>query len=95
MIREFQSVKPMGGTKPILAFDIAFALDPLPEVIFFLTDGDSLGFELDELIQKMPKNKRIVINTIAFGNNSTQQLLQDIATTSGGKYTFVKTGSAQ
>ena len=94
MIREFQAVRPMGGTKPILAFDMAFALDPLPEVIFFLTDGDSLGFQLDELIQKMPKKKRIVINTIAFGNNSTQKLLQDIATTTGGKYTFVQTGNS-
>jgi hypothetical protein len=92
MVREFQSIQPMGGTNPILAFEKAFELDPLPEVIYFLTDGDSLGFKLNQLTGMMPK-KRIVINTIAFGNNSTQQLLRDIASTTSGKYNFIQTGS--
>jgi len=92
MVREFQTLQPMGGTNPILAFEKAFELDPLPEVIYFLTDGDSLGFNLNQLAGMMPK-KRIVIHTIAFGNNSTQQLLRDISSTTGGKYTFIKTGS--
>ncbi len=92
MVREFQSIQPMGGTNPILAFEEAFELDPLPEVIYFLTDGDSLGFKLNQLTGMMPK-KRIVINTIAFGNNSTQQLLRDIASTTSGKYNFIQTGS--
>jgi peroxiredoxin len=95
MVSDFQAVIPTGGTNPNLAFEMAFALDPLPEVVYFLTDGDSLGFQLDELIQKMPKKKcsrclqykQIVINTISFRNNYTQKLLQDIAATTGGKYT--------
>lgn len=94
MVRDFQAITPTGGTHPILAFEMAFALDPLPEVIFFLTDGDSLGFKLNQLIQMIPSKSPIVINTIAFGNNSTQQLLRDIANATRGKYTFVKTGTA-
>jgi hypothetical protein len=93
MVRDFQAITPAGGTHPILAFEMAFMLDPLPEVIYFLTDGDSLGFKLDRLIQMIPSKSPIVINTIAFGNNSTQQLLRDIANATRGKYTFVKTGT--
>ena len=93
MVRDFQAITPAGGTHPILAFEMAFMLDPLPEVIYFLTDGDSLGFKLDQLIQMIPSKSPIVINTIAFGNNSTQKLLRDIANATRGKYTFVKTGT--
>ena len=92
IVTEFQSINPLGGTNPILAFEQAMQLKPLPEVIYFLTDGDSLGFQLNDLISLMPKKKTIVINTIAFGNNSTQQLLRDIASTTGGKYNFISTG---
>jgi len=37
----------------------------------------------------MPTNKTIVINTIAFGNETSKTLLQDIANDTGGQYTFV------
>jgi hypothetical protein len=92
MVTEFQTINPLGGTNPILAFEQAMKLKPLPEVIYFLTDGDSLGFQLDDLVSMMPNKKTIVINTIAFGNNSTQQLLRDIANATGGKYNFISSG---
>ena len=46
------------------AFIKAFELKPLPEVIYFLTDGQISGFTTEDLRNLMPKKRRIIINTI-------------------------------
>jgi len=94
MIEEFGQIRATGGTEPEEAFAKAFALKPLPEVIFFLTDGEISGFTTEDLKGLMPARNKVVINTIAFGTKPsprTTQLLNDFCKMTGGKYRFVST----
>lgn len=89
MINEFQTIHASGGTIPTAAFEKAFALNPPPEVIFFLTDGEITGFTADILRKMLPPKSRVVVNTIAFGDAAGQQQMIDIAKATGGQYKFV------
>ncbi len=88
-IRWLRDVDPGGGTQPKSSFAKVFALDPVPDVIYFMTDGEISGFTADEVAQMNKQGKRTVINTIAFGDPASQDLLRDIARQSGGVYRFV------
>lgn len=88
-IHYFAEVSPGGGTQPKSAFMQAFSLDVRPDVIFFLTDGQIEGFTADEVAELNGHGKKAVINTIAFGDPSSQDMLKQIASQSGGLYRFV------
>jgi len=85
-------VDPGGGTEPREAFQLIFSLEVRPDVIFFLTDGQIGGFTAEELAAMNGRGRRVVINTIAFGDPSSQELLKTIAAQSGGVYRFVPAG---
>ena len=75
------------------AFERVFALGDRPDVIFFLTDGEIPDAEAaGDLIAKLNSGgRRVVINTIAFGDVRSQKLLRRLARDSGGTYRFVAT----
>ena len=85
-------VDPGGGTEPRTAFQRVFALEVRPDVIFFLTDGEITGFTAEEIAAMNARGKRVVINTIAFGDPTSQSLLKAVAAQSGGVYRFVPSG---
>lgn len=89
MISEFELIRASGGTEPEDAFIQALSISPVPEVIFFLTDGEISGFSVDDLKALLPRKGRVVINTIAFGNDKSQQLLKDFSKMTGGKFNSV------
>ncbi|MHC5023439.1 MAG: vWA domain-containing protein [Planctomycetota bacterium] len=78
-----------GGTLPREAFIQVFALDVRPDVIFFLTDGRVQDFSAAEAAAMNRRGKRVVINTIAFGDPSSQDMLKEMARQSGGVYRYV------
>jgi hypothetical protein len=90
-IRWLNQIDPRGGTRPVPAFRQVFSLRDRPDVIFFLTDGEIP--RSDETLATVTllnsRGRRVVINTIAFGDPASQQLLREIARTSGGVYRFV------
>lgn len=85
-------VDPSGGTEPRGAFQQVFSLETRPDVIFFLTDGEISNFTADEVAALNRRGKRVVINTIAFGDPTSQDLLKAIASQSGGVYRYVPAG---
>jgi hypothetical protein len=91
LIRWLNQIDPRGGTQPVPAFDLVFSLDDRPDVVFFLTDGEIPRSEetLARVTQLNSRGRRVVINTIAFGDPSSQDLLREIARQSGGMYRFV------
>jgi hypothetical protein len=89
MTSEFESIHPQGGTNPGPAFQLALSLKPLPEVIFFLTDGVISPFSAEELRQMIPDGSRVVVNTIAFGDSANQDAMIEIAKENRGQYKFV------
>ena len=91
-IRWLGQVDPGGGTQPRSAFELVFSLKERPDVIFFMTDGQITNFSADEVAAHTSRGRRVVINTIAFGDPTSQDLLREIARQSGGVYRFVASG---
>lgn len=93
LIRWLGMVDPGGGTEPQPAFIQVFSLDVRPDVIFFLTDGEVQNFTAEECANLNSSGRRAIINTIAFGDPSSQAMLKKIAADSGGTYKFVTSGA--
>lgn len=85
----FNELLAAGGTNPRPAFRRTFGLEEQPDVIFFLTDGQITSMSAADVSSMNNRGLRTVINTIAFGDDSSQQLLKQIAVDSGGVYRFV------
>jgi len=90
-IRWLNDVDPGGGTYPHDAFVNVFSLDVRPDVIFFLTDGELQDFSAEELADMNSRGRRVVVNTIGFGEEGEQESLRQMAADSGGVYRFVPT----
>lgn len=88
-IRWLNQVDPHGGTRPQPAFRQVFSLDQRPDVIFFLTDGQIPPETVATVAALNQRGRRVAVNTIAFGDPSSQEYLKDIARRSGGVYRFV------
>jgi hypothetical protein len=91
--RWLDGVTPEGGTKPSGAFTVLFSLDVRPDVIFFLTDGEIPAGTAQEVRALNGSGKKVVVNTISFGTNASQDTLRQIAADSGGTWRHVASGS--
>ena len=80
------------NTIPLPAFRRVFSLKERPDVIYFLTDGEITNMTARQVAALNNRGLRTVINTIAFGDASSQALLKQIALDSGGVYRFVESG---
>lgn len=89
MRRWLSEQQPSGGTFPLPGFAAVFALDVPPDVIYFMTDGQIPVDTPAEVARLNARGKRVVIHTIAFGDESGREALQKIAQDSGGTYRFV------
>jgi len=87
-----ETITPRGGTQPAPAFDAAFALNPRPDVIFFLTDGQIPEDTPTRVAAKNTRGSRVEINCIAFGEERGQDALRRIADESGGQFRLVPVG---
>ncbi len=85
-------VDPGGGTNPRPAFLLAFEMRPRPDVIFFMTDGIIPDLSAEEISGINQRGDRVVIHTIAFGDQGSEQLLRQIARDSRGQYRYVSDG---
>jgi hypothetical protein len=74
-IKWVNTITPRGETKPLAAFDLAFHLKPMPDLIYFMTDGvipDDTHEKIDQLnpykkqFVNGKKVKAVTIHTIQF-----------------------------
>jgi hypothetical protein len=79
-----------GGTDPRSAFGFALGgLDPLPDVIFFMTDGMIPPDTASHVAGLNSGTARTVVHAICLGENASERLMRQIADESGGQYLFV------
>lgn len=91
-------INPDGGTNPMPAFQSVFSLDPRPDAIYYMSDGEvSEPGELAATIRSLNGRRRVPVHCILFGelgNPDAQQraetMLRNIARQSGGRYTHIK-----
>lgn len=88
--RWLEPIAARGGTNPKEAFQNAFNLRPLPDTIFFMTDGQFDPGVVD-LVRSLGKaaRRRVPIHTITFVDRRAADAMRAIATSSGGKYRHV------
>ena len=79
-----------GDTYPTPAFIHAFALEPPPDTIFFMTDGQfdpRVVYQIRKL--QNAAQRKVEIHTITFIDRSSEGLMKLIAAESGGSYRHV------
>jgi len=81
-----------GGTDPTSAFEKAFRFQPLPDVIYFMTDAEDLQGMPEFVARLNHRARRVKIHCIAFGDSGSEDAMRRIAKQSGGKYRFVPIG---
>ncbi|MCH2153575.1 MAG: VWA domain-containing protein [Phycisphaerales bacterium] len=95
MNKWIDGVEAKGGTNPLSSFKEVLKLDPPPDVIFFLTDGQIQSMTAQDVAKLNQIRQPAVINTIAFANDESQELLERIASDSEGIYRFVPVRAAR
>jgi hypothetical protein len=86
--RTISQIQAGGGTEPLPAFRMVFALRPRPDAIYFMTDGE-FDYDVPRQIALMNADLRIPIHTICFDSTEGEALMRKIAKESGGTYTYV------
>ncbi len=81
----------LGGTTfPVYAFELVFALRPLPDAIFFMTDGDfSDQDQSTARILALNSTHKIPIHCLTLIDRSAEARMRRIAESSGGTYTHI------
>ncbi len=94
-------VSPTGGTEPLPGFETVFRLEPKPDAIYFMSDGevpDAGGFVA--ALRQMNGRRPVPINCILFGDagggdalQRVENMMKNIARQSGGRYIRVGGGT--
>lgn len=93
---EIRGTTAQGATIPLPAFEMVFSLDPKPDAIYFMTDGE---FERpSQVISRIGRmngigRRRTPVHSIAFESRVAEEVMRRIAAMSGGTYTYVSGGS--
>jgi hypothetical protein len=84
------SITADGDTNPMPAFAQAFKLQPLPDAIFFMTDGEFDTAAIQH-IRRLNNDaaQRVPIHTITFIDRGAEAMMKTIAADSGGTYRHV------
>lgn len=83
-----KSVRKFGGTDWGMALEIAHAMQPPPDVIFFMADGTG-GNTPAPILANNKKNGSPVINTVAMQTKNGAAQFSAVAKGTGGKFTIV------
>lgn len=82
------------GTNWEPALEMALAMDPQPQIIFFMTDGVT-GGDSEALAKSMAtkaKAKKIIINTVAMMEPKAEKAMKEMAKRTGGQFTIIEQG---
>jgi len=78
------------GTDPTGAFQFAFGtLNPLPDCVYYMTDGQTDADVLGLLRSLNKGPSKTTVHTIAFGDQSLEFVMKQIAAENNGTYIFV------
>lgn len=81
--------RPEGGTNPVPAFMLLVELEPVPDAIYFMTDGEFPEDRADEILQ-MFRRRNVPIHCITFGSREGEAVMRRIAASTRGSYTHVE-----
>lgn len=83
-------IEPAGGTEPLEAFRMVLSMDPAPDAVYFMTDGE-FAEAIPGDVRSLNRRNRVPIHSIMFGNFDNPQarsrveaMMRQIARDSGG-----------
>lgn len=84
------SIQASGATNPAPAFELAFAIRPRPDAVYFMTDG-LFAAEVVPQVETLNRNggSLVPIHCIAFTSRESEHLLKRMAEVSDGTYTYI------
>jgi hypothetical protein len=83
------AVSAQGGTRPASGFEIVAQLEPLPDAIYFMTDGEFPDDEAERILEVFGR-RNIPIHCITFRSREGEALMRRIATATRGTYTHIE-----
>jgi len=87
------------GTYWITPLEMALAMDPAPDIVFFMTDGVSASGKDPQAIRAISqraKSRKTVINTIAMMEPKAEEAMKALAHGTGGQFSIIrKDGSVE
>ena len=91
-LKLIEETKLVYGTNWEPALEMALAMDPAPEVIFFMTDGITGGDAeaLAKSIAARAKRNKIVINAVAMMEPKAEAAMKLLAKGTGGQFTVIE-----
>jgi len=95
------AIYPDGSTNPEPAFRSVFGLDPGPDAIYYMTDGEVTDpGSFAAVVRRLNGKERIPVNCILFGDAGSpdaqqrvESLMRNIARQSGGRFRLVREGT--
>ncbi|MDE0835906.1 MAG: hypothetical protein OSA84_06090 [Akkermansiaceae bacterium] len=94
-LKVIKNSKLVYGTDWTNPLEMAFEMDPPPEIIFFMTDGQMSGRDMVGLskdLASQAKSKKIVVNSIAMMEPRAEESMFELAKRTGGVFTVVEKG---
>lgn len=82
-------LKAWGGTEPWPAFDEAFKMNPRPDAIYFMTDGEFDPAVATRIQMVNVGSRKIPIHCITLVERAGEETMRKIASDSGGTYTHI------
>ncbi|MFI4915965.1 MAG: hypothetical protein ACIAS6_05585 [Phycisphaerales bacterium JB060] len=83
-----QATRAEGATRPAAGFELVAMLEPRPDAIYFMTDGEFSEPEADRILAIFQKTN-IPIHCITFRSREGEALMRRIATATRGTYTHI------
>ncbi len=94
-------ISPTGGTVPQPAFEAVFALEPPPDAIYYMSDGEVADpGSFTNAVRALNGRSRTPVHCVLFGDagggdamNRAENMLKTIARQSGGRYVRIREGA--
>jgi hypothetical protein len=92
-------IEPTGSTHPLTALERAFKLDPPPDAIYLMTDGEFVDSDrVPDRIRSLNRGKGVTVHCILFGDPGGSpsetlrviNVMRTIARGSGGRFTHIR-----
>lgn len=78
-----------GGTNPLPGFELVAALEPPPDAVYFMTDGEFDPDQADTILGLL-RRRNIPIHCITFRSREGEAVMRRIAAATRGTYTHVE-----
>ena len=83
------ATRAQGGTNPLPGFELISELEPPPDAVYFMTDGEFDPDQADTILSLM-RRRNIPIHCITFRSREGEAVMRRIAAATRGTYTHVE-----